>query len=215
VSSFDFENCTITVEAGYSKNRRQSTIQLRKETAAIFANFLAGKLPTVQVFNVPDKTAKMLRADLADAGIAYVDEAGRFADFHSLRHTTGSLLAASGAHPKVAQSLMRHSDINLTMSRYTHIFRGQESETVEKLPDFSLPSSQAQKVIKTGTDEKNVFDNYFDNCLAKQGVLERTGLDCSGQNNRISDKKTAFSTGRCRIRTYDRLIKSQLLYRLS
>lgn len=153
VSSFDFENCTVTVEAGYSKNRRQSTLPLRKETAAVFANFLAGKLPTVQVFDIPDKTAKMLRADLANAGIAYVDEAGRFADFHSLRHTTGSLLAASGAHPKVAQSLMRHSDINLTMSRYTHIFRGQESETVEKLPDFSLPGPQTQGTIETGTDE--------------------------------------------------------------
>jgi len=216
VSSFDFENCTVTVEAGYSKNRRQSTIQLRKETSAIFANYLAGKLPTVQVFNVPDKTAKMLRADLADAGIAYVDDAGRFADFHSLRHSTGSLLAASGAHPKVAQSLMRHSDINLTMSRYTHIFRGQESKTVENLPDFSLSSSQAQRAIKTGTDdEKNVFDNCLDSSLHKQGVLGKTGLDCSGQKVCSNDEKTAFSNGRCGARTHDLLIKSQLLYQLS
>ena len=36
------------------------------------------------------------------------------ADFHTLRHTQGSLLAASGIHPKVAQTLMRHSDINHT-----------------------------------------------------------------------------------------------------
>ncbi|MFC1676781.1 tyrosine-type recombinase/integrase [Planctomycetota bacterium] len=58
-------------------------------------------------------------------------------DFHSLRHTTGSLLAASGVHPKVAQSIMRHSDINLTVSIYTHLFRGQKSQAVESLPDFS------------------------------------------------------------------------------
>jgi len=48
-----------------------------------------------------------------------------------------SLLAASGVHPKIAQSIMRHSDINLTMSRYTHIFRGQESQAVESLSNFS------------------------------------------------------------------------------
>ncbi|MHC4114146.1 MAG: tyrosine-type recombinase/integrase [Planctomycetota bacterium] len=60
-------------------------------------------------------------------------------DFHALRHSTGSLLAASGAHPKVIQSIMRHSDINLTMLRYTHIFKGQESQAVENLPDFTNP----------------------------------------------------------------------------
>ena len=231
VSSFNFDNCTVTVEAAYSKNRRQSTLPLRKETAAIFASFLAGKLPTVQVFNIPDKTAKMLKADLAVAGIDYVDEAGRYADFHSLRHTTGSLLAASGAHPKVAQSIMRHSDINLTMSRYSHIFRGQESEAVEKLPDLSLPSTEAQKAIKSGTDDNPVFDSCLASSLYKQCVLNRTGLDYSGQippekqteKTAISTTRTAFSAenqaketnGRYRNRTCDPLIKSQLLYQLS
>jgi hypothetical protein len=79
--------------------------------------------------------------------------AGRYADFHSLRHTTGSLLAASGVHPKVAQSIMRHSDINLTMSRYSHILRGQESEVIAGLPDLSLPSRQSQQAKATGTDD--------------------------------------------------------------
>jgi len=59
-----------------------------------------------------------------DAGIPYVDGAGRYHDFHALRHTTGSWLAANGVHPKVAQAIMRHSDINLTMSRYTHTLKG-------------------------------------------------------------------------------------------
>lgn len=31
---------------------------------------------------------------------------GRFADFHALRHTAGSLLAGAGVHPKIAQSIM-------------------------------------------------------------------------------------------------------------
>lgn len=53
--------------------------------------------------------------------LCYVDAAGSVVDFHALRHTTGSMLAASGVHPKVAQSLMRHSSIDLTMSG-THMF---------------------------------------------------------------------------------------------
>jgi len=154
VGSFDFDRLTVKVEAGYSKHRREDVLPLRKETAAAFRSFLTGKLPTARVFNMPDKTAKMFKADLAAAGIDYVDEAGRYRDFHILRHTTGSLLAVSGVHPKVAQSIMRHSDINLTMSRYTHIFRGQESDAVAKLPDFSISSSQQQ--VATGTDNNPV-----------------------------------------------------------
>ena len=96
----------------------------------------------------------MLKADLADAQIPYVDDSGRFADFHCLRHTTGSLLAASGCHPKVAQSIMRHGDINLTMSLYTHTLRGQESEAVKNLPDLSLPSRESLRA--SGTDDRIV-----------------------------------------------------------
>ena len=62
------------------------------------------------------------------------------------------MLAASGVHPKVAQSIMRHSDINLTMSRYSHVLRGQESEAIERLPNLSLPSRQSQRARATGTD---------------------------------------------------------------
>jgi hypothetical protein len=81
----------------------------------------------------------------------YVDAAGRFADFHSLRHTCGSLLAASGCHPKVAQSIMRHCTIDLTMSRYTHVFAGQEADAVAALPDLDTPAAGAAKA--TGTDD--------------------------------------------------------------
>ena len=176
-ASFDFENCTVTVKAAYSKNRREATLPLKKGTASELEAFLAGKLPNKQAFNIPRKTAEMLRADLAateiqdDSGkivlkaIPYVDEAGRYGDFHSLRHSTGSLLAASGVHPKVAQSIMRHSDINLTMSTYTHVLRGQESEAVEGLPDFSLPSKITQKALATGTDGKLV--DSAQNCSEK------------------------------------------------
>ncbi len=137
---------------GHSKRRREDIVPLRKDIAAELQSFVAGKLPTVQVFKVPEKTADMLKADLDAVNIPYVDDEGHYADFHALRHSTGSLLAASGVHPKVVQSIMRHSDINLTMSRYTHIFRGQESEAVASMPDLSSPSKEAQETRATGAD---------------------------------------------------------------
>ena len=69
-----------------------------------------------------------------------------------------SLLAATGVHPKVAQSIMRHSDINLTMSLYTHTLKGQESEAIANLPDLSLPSRKSQRA--TGTDDVAIDSAY-------------------------------------------------------
>ena len=155
VADFDFDGLTVTIKAGYSKRRREDVLPLRANTSELLRAFFKGKMPSVKAFGgtlkqLTKRTSDMIKADLKDAGISYVDEGGRYADFHSLRHTTGSLLAASGVHPKVAQSLMRHSDINLTLSRYTHTLAGQEAEAVAGLPDLSLPSSQKQ--IAAGTD---------------------------------------------------------------
>ncbi|MCK5473211.1 MAG: site-specific integrase, partial [Planctomycetes bacterium] len=130
-SSFDFDNGIVTVEANNTKNKKMAVLPIRKGTAV------------------------MLKEDLAAAQIPYVDEDGKYADFHSLRHTTGSWLAACGVHPKVAQTIMRHKDINLTMSRYTHILRGQELEAINKLPDLSVPDSTVRQNPNSG--KKNVL----------------------------------------------------------
>ena len=60
------------------------------------------------------------------------------ANFHALRHTTGSWLSASGVHPKVAQQIMRHSTINMTMNIYTHTLAGQETAAIMSLPSLSV-----------------------------------------------------------------------------
>ena len=161
VSAFDFDELTVTVSAGCSKHRREDVLPLRKDTAKEIQSYLANKMPGAKAFSVTDKTSYMIRADLADAGIDYEDSAGRVFDFHSLRHQTGSMLAASNVHPKVAQSIMRHSDINLTMSLYTHTLRGQESEAVESLPSLTPSSQETQRA--TGTDDKILSKSYVQN----------------------------------------------------
>jgi len=173
VSSFDFDEKTVTVKAAYSKNRQDATIPLKNETAGLLKNAFANKTPKTAAFTMPtgNYLAKILKEDLGEAGIEYQDNSGRFVDFHALRHTAGSLLAASGVHPKVAQSIMRHSDINLTMSRYSHVFSGQESEAVAKLPDFSMVGQQQAKA--TGTDgetvhaTKNTYRKTYSNLTEK------------------------------------------------
>ena len=43
------------------------------------------------------------------------------ADFHSLRTSFITALAKAGVHPRVAHTLARHSDINLTMATYSEV----------------------------------------------------------------------------------------------
>lgn len=140
------------------------------------------------------------KADLAGAAISYCDESGRYADFHALRHTTGSLLAAGGIHPKVAQAIMRHSDINLTMSRYTHSYRESEVQAVKSLPDLSLPSIEAQEAKATGTDGQKNSAIYLAKPCGKQRILANVGEQITGEtalgqnaaNSPITLKKRVF-----------------------
>ena len=153
-SSFDLNQVepAVTVASAYTKNEETTTIPLRKEFAAELLVSLANKMPSARAFNMPskDRVIDMLRADLKSAGIAYRDESDRVVDFHALRHTCGSWLAAAGVYPKVIQRLVRHSTITLTMDGYTHPFKGDEAQAVSKLPDLSSPEEDAKTA--TGTD---------------------------------------------------------------
>ncbi len=158
VGSFDLSTCTVTVQAGYSKHRREDTLAVRKETAEELRTFLAGREPTSKVFGgrwkeLTGQTAEIVRLDLQAAGIDYQDAAGRFRDFHALRHTCGSWLAANGVPLTTIKEIMRHGDLRVT-SRYAHSLRGQEAKAIEGLPDLSLPKPESEQAKATGTDGK-------------------------------------------------------------
>ena len=64
------------------------------------------------------RAAEMLTHDLKAAGVSFETAAGVL-DFHSFRVTYITNLAKAGVHPKIAQTLARHSTIELTMKFYT------------------------------------------------------------------------------------------------
>ncbi len=133
---------TVTVAAAYCKHRRESTLPLRPDTVEMLIAHLRDRQADGCAFAVPPRqhVAKMIRADLDAARakwikeaknnedesreksdfLAYTNHAKRKADFHALRHTFISNLAAGGVHPKIAQTLARHSTFALTMERYSH-----------------------------------------------------------------------------------------------
>ena len=161
----------VKVAAESTKNRKAAEIVLRTDTAAMMAEHLRRKTPDATAFNLPPSydTADMIRADLADARaqwidgagtdkeqesrsessfLAEVDHDGRILDFHCLRHTGSSLLAAAGVSPQVHQMRMRHGDMATTMSYYTHMYRQTEADAVAQLPDLTADDSSDE--IKAG-----------------------------------------------------------------
>ena len=152
--SFDLERRIVTVAAGYSKRRREDVLPLNRGLADRLRPWLAARRPGEPLW--PGKwphQAVMVRCDLEPAGIARQDGAGRFVDFHSLRHTFTSRLARAGVTPKVAQALSRHSDINLTLNRYTHVGVHDLADAVDRLPDLPGPKPEPMKLRATGTDD--------------------------------------------------------------
>lgn len=149
--AFNLEStpATVTAKAAYTKNGQEAVIPLRPELAADLKKHLALILPLGKAFPGMQRNngAEMLVVDLKAAGIPVVDESGRILDFHSLRHTFGSMLAASGVHPKVAQDLMRHSTINLTMNIYTHTALESRMGALAKLPELKAAQEDSTKVI--------------------------------------------------------------------
>ncbi len=167
---------TITVKAGFSKHRREDIQPIRQDLADMLRTFIAGKPAGTPVFAMPDKTCKVMQADLASARANYLDDAetvaeraerkqsgfclyadaaGRYADFHALRHTYITRLVKSNASVKVCQELARHSDPKLTFAVYSHVGMADTSRALDNLPDLDKPQAEKQTALalRTGTDD--------------------------------------------------------------
>ena len=135
----------VHVEGKHAKSGRAATLPLRGDLADDLRKRI-GRLAEANGGEVPPETPlfdidwrNLLRAfnlDLATAGIPKCDAQGRTVDVHSMRHTFATLLARNGVSPGVAQKLMRHSDIRLTMNTYTHLDLADTAGAVASLPMF-------------------------------------------------------------------------------
>lgn len=56
--------------------------------------------------------------------------------FHDMRHGAATLLVEAGAHPKVAQALLRHSSSRITMDVYSHTTAQQERAASDLLEEM-------------------------------------------------------------------------------
>jgi integrase len=171
----------VTVQAAYSKHRRQDVLPLHESIVALLRPWLtarpAGQPVWPGAWAQNKHAGDFLRFDMERARTAWIKEAGhdeaererreastflvykdpegRFADFHALRHTFITNLVKSGVHPKEAQALARHSTIALTMNVYTSLTVNDQASALASLPPVPALAggvSGTEVVRATGTD---------------------------------------------------------------
>ncbi len=166
---------TVTVEAAYSKHRRQDVQPLPVDVAEILASHLAEANPS-RPLPLPDKTAAMLREDMADARAQWIsdpsetpavrkaraedpdflqpkDSAGLVLDFHSFRHGYVTAICRANVSPRVMMAMARHSDPRLTMKRYSRVGVADTAAALGALPRLSAGENGPQAQQATGTDD--------------------------------------------------------------
>jgi integrase len=132
--NLECERPCVRVPASIAKNRKTVLIELGPEMVAELRILRTSDTAAFQpVFTALPKLATLQR-DLAEAGIPFVDDLGRRADFHALRKTLGTTLAVQGVHPYVLKEVMRHSDLKLTMKVYMDAGQLPVSAALAKLP---------------------------------------------------------------------------------
>ena len=154
--SLDADPPTVVLAAEHTKNKKPVVQPLPPEVVEALRGYLMDRPAGQPVWpgTWADRSADMLKADLAAAGIPYEVEGPHgplFADFHALRHSFITMMERAGISPKTAQELARHSNIRLTMQRYTHKTLHDLAGAVDLLPSF-VPTVGREALKATGTD---------------------------------------------------------------
>jgi len=240
--SFDWrsEPPTVRVEAGYTKNGQEAECPLPVDLAEDLRPFVEAAPLGEAVFPLTDdRGATMLRFDLKAAGIPYRDAGGLVADFHALRASYATALDRMGVSPRVVQRLMRHSTLELT-GRYTRPRAVDLDKAATSLPSLRPGGDKPQALRATGTGGPIEGTNPTEGeKLAPPLPHEGRGLTRDASDSRaftVSDndppmkRLEASNTGfraslrsdaegnesaPRRTRTFNPLIKSQLLCQLS
>jgi len=152
----DLDRGIVTVPAKAAKSKREQVVDLSPVLVGALKGAWRGAEPSAAL--IPTGAFPTLRTfdlDLARARVPKVDERGRVVDRHALRTSFISWLSSTGAHPRVAQSLARHSSIALTMGTYTDTALLNTKGAVARLP---LPSlRKTSEPLSSGLSSNGVL----------------------------------------------------------
>jgi integrase len=222
--SLDGDTLTATVQASCTKNKRLAVQPLPLGVADLLRDYLrekpAGKIIWPGNPKAPAESwrlhgAEMIRTDLAEARkkwlqtlpddrqraeaersdfLVYCDAAGRYADFHALRHSFITMVGKAGVSPREHQDLARHSTYALT-SRYSHSRLYDLAAAVQSLPIPMKGKPQAEALKATGTDGKADTENHVQSSKISLGPFLGPQPAISGDFQRQAETESTQSQG--------------------
>src|SRR5438876_6304470 len=172
--------------------------------------------PNDRVFKRSMPDMDTFRKDLSTAGIQYIDNEGRFADFHALRTTFSTLLALVGVAERIRMELNRHSDPKLTAHTYTDASMLPLSAAIGRLPVLVNQASRSHlhshQVVPVS---RNVSSTVPMESPKRMLLTAENNVVSLAESSSVPQSLKPGENAPCRNRTCNPLIKSQLLCQLS
>ena len=121
-----------------------------------------------------------LRPAAVKAGIlsSHRDSHGRLVDddprrfgFHNLRHSLASFLIRIRTDPKTVQTLLRHSDVKLTLQFYSHAVSRDRTGRCRENVNCDSQLCARQKRTDSGLNWKTVQHKFFKDMDVCVGLL--------------------------------------------
>ena len=116
VQDFSSENCSLTLDARFTKNRKSCRKFLSIDLTNRLAASIKGKNSDDRLLMFSPNIDRFFKRDLVKAGIK--EREGHSLAFHSLRHSTSALLSKAGASVREQMDGMRHSTPQLSIVTY-------------------------------------------------------------------------------------------------
>jgi integrase len=137
--ALDLPEPFLRVRASTAKHPKEARIRLKPEVVEAIRSILPDLAPPhYRVFTDGIPRVRTFKKDLARAGIPFLDAHGQRVDFHSLRDTYGTNLAAAGVAPFTLKELMRHSTVQQSEKYYIDATHLPLRDAVAKLPLFRI-----------------------------------------------------------------------------
>ncbi len=207
----------IFVRKSIAKNHKEATQLLQPYVARELARTRPIDFGTNErVFKRGMPDMDTFRKDLAAAGIPYIDNQGRFADFHALRMTYSTLVALVESSERIRMELNRHSDPRLTAHTYTDTSMLPLWAAVNRLPvligDRSDSHIHAQQIVAESPKVSPAVPIEPGKVILLTAGNEAVS---PAESAPVPQSPKPIENAPCRNRTCNPVIKSHLLCQLS
>lgn len=171
----------LMVRVSTTKNHKSARIELHSDVVTALRALIPMDAPGNRAVFRRLPTVAELKMDEVTAGIPFLDDLGRRADFHAFRHTFTTLLAPAGVPPQIAKELTRHSDLRMN-GHYTDATKLPLANVIRALPS-AVPKNHSR--IRT---QESGAEGHFVTFGVTSGPSDCNGG--AGEENLVSVGKT-------------------------